>query len=567
MKLLLPLSLTALTLLFSSCDGMKNLPANGGRVYGETFRFISNEKITNLFSVSCFDTYTSRVISQIYDPLLKLDFETMKVMPSIATSYQVSDDEKKYILTIRKGVRFHDDPCFEGGKGRLLTARDIKYSLELACSGLAFNRAGYLLIDKIVGAQEFYDKSSKSLPSFGVSGIKIIDDYTIEINLIKPNFEFDKLLTLPSLSPFPREAFEKYNEKSGNHPVGTGPFMLSSMDNNGIKLKRNNHYWVKDEFGNQLPFLDGIDISYIDNKRDELIAFRQKKIDLVLNIPVEEVDNVLGPLKDAQNGKYVNHKILSLSGLDVHYIGFACEYKVFKDINVRKAFNYAINRERIIDDYLLGDGILLNGVVPSGKMYPAHKKILGYEFDVKKAQELLAKAGYPNGKNFPVLEMYVNPLDIWKGRKMCASIAEQLKQNLNVKLKITLCSLAKRSSAIKSGKAKIWKSGWNADYPSAENFLNLFYSGKNKEVSSQINEFNFRSEKFDRMYEKALHEENESKRAELFALCDQIVVDEAAVIPIISKDYTIMINTRVKGFKQSSIEAINFSSVYIKDQK
>lgn len=561
------LLLSLLLLIIYSCEENHTRYAEGGKLYGGTFRFMSQEKVTALFPVTSFDTYTSRMISQLFDPLLRLDFETMEIAPSIVTSYAISADKKKFVLKIRKGIRFHDDPCFKDGLGRVLTVEDVKYSLEFACSGLKINRSGYLLIDKIVGAQEFYDKSSESLPNFGVSGIEIIDENTLQINLMSPNFEFDKILTLPSLSVFPREAFEMYKDNILSHPVGTGPFALESMNEKGIVLKRNNHYWMKDDFGNRLPFLDKLQMLYTEDKRNELLAFRQKKIDLVLNIPVEEIDHVLGSLEDAQQGKNVHHKIQTLTGMNVHYIGFAYNSKEFNDINVRKAFNYAIDRNYIVNDYLLGEGTILNGVVPLSDVYPAHSKVKGYEFNPQKARELLAKAGYPNGKNFPVLELYINPLDIWKGKKMSASILEQLKRNLNITLKVKLCDLAGREAAIKAGKAKIWKSGWTADYPSAENFLSLFYTGKNKQVASEINEFSFKSEKFDQAYEKALREPDDQKRAALFALCDQIVVDEAAVIPVMSKDYTMMVNARVRDFKQSAVDAMNFTTIYIKEQR
>ena len=112
-------------------------------------------------------------------------------------------------------------------------------------------------------------------------------------------FGFEKILTHPSLGIFPKEAYEKYGKKLKKHAVGSGPFVLEKITDKGLKLKRNKNYWKKDRFGNQLPFISNIEITYTKNKRLELLAFRNSKIDLVLDIPVEEIEFILGTLIEA----------------------------------------------------------------------------------------------------------------------------------------------------------------------------------------------------------------------------------------------------------------------------
>lgn len=552
----------------SSCTEKRIVNAKGGKSYGGVFRFMSTEKVTNLLTLSICDTYTERLKSQLYDPLLKLDVSTMEVIPSIITSYTISDNGKKFRVKIRKGVFFHDNECFKDGKGPHITARDVKFSLDMACSGLKINGIGYLLTNRIVGAEQFYEQSKDRLPKAGVSGIKIIDDYTLDIYLKEPNVEFDKLLTFPGLSVISKAAFEYYKDELVTHPVGTGPFQLESLDEKGVKLKRNEHYWAKDEFGNQLPFIDEVQMTYTKSKKDELLAFRGKKTDVVFDIPVEEIENILGSLEDAQAGRNVLHRIESFTGTNIHYIGFAFESKVFGNINVRKALNYAIDRTLIIDEYLLGDGIAVDGVVPPiGEERDSTENVIGYGFNPKKAKELLTKAGYPNGKNFPTLILYVNAVDAWKAKKMSESVSDQLKEHLNINVKVFPCTFAQRKKAIADGSAKIWKSGWAADYPSPETFLRIFYTGNDKGLSSIINQFNFHNSSFDKLYENALCEKNAEKRAQLFAKCNQMVVDEAVVIPIMSNSQTIMINSMVKDLKQNSIEAMDFSYLYFNKRR
>ena len=568
MRYQLLLIISVITVLFSSCgsEDEPQLNAVGGKLYGGEFKFMSSEKVNNLYPLATSDIYTLRFKSQIYEPLLKLDIETMKVVPALAESYSISADAKTVTFKIRKGVKFHDDKCF-GGKGRELTAEDVKYTLNIACSGLKNNKMSYLLVNRIKGAKDYYKKSKQSLPKTGVSGIRTVDASTVEITLTQAFPGFDKILTHANLGIYPREAYEMYGAEMSKHPVGTGPFMLESMDDKGVTLKRNPNYWRKDEFGNQLPFLSKVIMTYVKDKKSELLAFRNKEADIVLKIPVDDVENVLGSLRDAQAGKNIKHKVESKSSMSMNYIAFACESEEFKNPDLRKAFNLAINRSEIVDKYLLGEGWPAeNGFVPSMNNFP-NDKVKGHKQNVVEAKALMIKAGYTKEKSFPTLDFYVNSIEGSAVHKMCVGIAAQVKLNLNVDLNIILCSISEREKAIASGKAKIWRSGWIADYPDAENFLSLFYSGNIKENNSEVNAFKFRNAAFDALFEKAIMEKDESKRNDLFVQCDQMIIDEAAVMPIMTDDFMIMVNARVRDFKTNSMENLDFSTMYIKEPR
>jgi peptide/nickel transport system substrate-binding protein len=554
--------------LFSSCVGNQNTnpSAVGGKFYGGSFKFMSAEKVNSLLPISSVDVYAQRINSQIFETLLKLDMETMKVVPGIAESYKVDKEAKKYTFKIRQGIYFHDDQCF-GGEGRELTANDVKFTLELACSGLKENKMAYLFADRIEGAKDFQAKSKVKLPKEGVSGIRIVDKYTLEIRLDQPFTGFEKILCHTNLGVLPIEAYEKYGSSLPDHPVGTGPFMLEKKDDNGIKLKKNPNYWRKDEFGNQLPFLDNIEMTYVKDKRSELMAFRKKEIDIVLEIPVDEIENILGSLKEAQAGMNVKHRVESKPSMSMNYIAFANDSKEFKDVRVRQAFNMAVERKVIVNQLLMGEGWAAeHGFVPAIENYHTDN-VIGTKLDVDKARLLLAEAGFKDGKGFPVLDFYVNAVEGSSVHKMCRGIADELKKNLNIDLKIKLCSYEERNRAIIAGKAKIWRSGWIADYPDAENFLSLFYSKNIKDLGAEVNAFRFRDTNYDQLFEMALREINEDKRNELLVLCDQIIVDKAPVMPILTDDFMVMINARIRDFKTNSMESLDFSSIFIKEPK
>jgi oligopeptide transport system substrate-binding protein len=221
----------------------------------------------------------------------------------------------------------------------------------------------------------------------------------------------------------------------------------------------------------------------------------------------------------------------------------------------------------IVDQYLLGEGwATKHGFVPKMDNFP-YEDVKGFKTDADQARAFLAKAGFPNGKGFPALDFYVNAIEGSSTHKMCQGVADQIKKELSIDLKIKLCTINERDDAINKGKAKIWRSGWVADYPDAENFLSLFYSGNIKENSMTVNSFRFRNTAYDALFRKAMMETDLEKRNKLMVKCDQMIIDEAAVMPIMTDDFILMVNARVRDFKTNSMENLDFSSIFIKEPK
>lgn len=555
---------------FAGCSDdsvdVENLKAIGGAKYGGTFRFMSSEKIETILPLQATTLYIQRITSQIFDPILRLDASGTKVIPSVAESFTVSPDGKSYTLNIRKGIYFHPDECLDG-EGRELTAEDVKFTLDMSCSGLKLNEISFMLNDRVVGASEFNKATKTQFKAGGVSGIKVLDRYKVQISLVEAFAGFDKLLTYSGFGVFPKEAYDFYKDDIKNHPVGTGPFMLEEFSDKGLKLKRNPNYWAKDQFGNQLPFLAAIELSYTKNKRSELIAFRERKIDLVLEIPTEEVDNILGSLQEAQEGKTVKHKVDSKQSFSVTFLGMSEQNTVLKDVLVRKAINHAIDRESLVNHTLQGEGYpVSNGFIPNTEFFPA-SRVKGPDFNVNKANALLAKAGYANGNGFPALVIYVSGNKDAANHLLAKGISKQLKENLGIVTTVELVSFEKRNEYVKSGKASLWVSGWIADYPDGESFLSIFY-GKYANLNSEfMNPFKYRNAKFDDLYVRLNKELDPKKRTDIMVECDQQIVDDAVVIPLVNDDFITMINSRVRNFKTNSLENLDFSSIFIKEPK
>lgn len=544
---------------------LEDMKAVGGVRYGGTFRMMSSEKIQTLLPLQATNVYTQRITSQIFDPILKLDATGNKVIPCLAEKYEVSPDGKTVTLSIRKGVYFHPDECLDG-EGRELSAEDIKFCLDLACSQLPINEISFMLTSRVQGGKAFYDATKSTFKPGGVSGIKATGRYTLKIELNEAYSGFDKLLTYTGFGVFPKEAYEMYGKDLKSHPVGTGPFMLKEHSDKRILLERNPKYWDKDQFGNQLPYLGDIEITYAENKRSELEAFRKKQIDLVLEIPTEEVENILGSLQEAQEGKTVKHKIDSKQSFSVTFLGIQHKNPVLGNVLVRRALDLAVDRNYIVNNILDGEGYpVVHGFIPNTDIYDA-TQVKGPKFNVSKAKALLAQAGYPDGKGFPEMSIYVSGKRNAEHHKTAMGVAHQLRENLNIPVNVKLVPLETRNDLVKNRQAEMWIAGWIADYPDPENFLSLFY-GKYASIKSDfLNPFDYQNPKYDMLYER-INRELTEKRMKLIVECDQLLVDDAVVLPLTNGDFITMINARIRNFQTNSLETLDFSTIFIKEPK
>lgn len=559
----------ALLLLFSNCsysDKTETVSrdvdmhlAKGDAVYGGNFTFMTPEKIQGLFSASADDLYSFRLSSLFYEGLLRFDQNSTDLKLALAESYEVSEDLRRYTITLRKGVFFHSDSCFIESNPREVVATDVKFMFDFICSSDKRNLYSDLFIDKIKGAKRFYSKGKLLNDEKGVSGVQVLDRYRVSIELNHPDVAFERYLAHAALRIFPREALDMYGDKIGIHPVGTGPFVLTNLSQDKMVVKRNLNYWEKDDLGNQLPYLDSITVLYSSDKKQELQFFGQKEIDLVTEIPVDHIENILFSLEEAKMGKNIKHNIYSKSSLSTEYYAFSQNNSVFEDVRIRKAFSMVIDKPYIVETVLNGEGISAsNGFVPKMKDYPK-EKIQGYGFDIREGQRLLEEAGFKNGIGFPQVYLIVNAPKNSSKYLLAKSVVTSLQSNLGVRVQVKNVSLTDRDSLIASGEAIFWRAGWLADIPDPVDFLNLFYS------SNSINTLGYANAEFDRLFDKAKMEKNRLKRMELLAACDQIITKDAVVIPLVMDEFVSLTNARIRNFMANEMEEINFSRIFIKE--
>lgn len=552
-------------LLLAACgESLEDKVALGGKKYGGTFTFITRENTTTFFPLSTYSLENQRVLTPIFEPLLRVDIHSNKVIPNIAKRFNVSKDGKTIELIIRDDVYFHADK-YNDDEAEKLKIEDVKFSLEFACSGNKLNQLGHILTGKIVGSKKFQSSSKTNFPEKGVEGIDIKNDSTLAIHLTKAYNNFIELLSHPNIVMLSKKAFDFYGENIKYHPIGTGPFMLKSHNDKQVVLARNDAYWKKDEFGNQLPFLSEIRILNQNFAEKEGDLFSKGKVDVILELPVDKLDYTFGTLKDAKKGKNVLHRIVYRKGVKVNYFSFNCDSKPFNDVRVRKAFLMALDKEKMLLDVLNGDGnISNNGFVPKSKFFQS-QSVKGIAFNPQIAQQLMAEAGYKNGAGFPKIELYISFKNGTLAYKYCEHILSQINQNLNLHLKIKTISKTDRRRLIKSGKVKIWKTGWVADYPNPEAYLGVFYSGNKGENNGDWNLNNFKNSTFDALYERSILERNTAKKLQIQQQCDQLLMDQAAILPLFTEDIFMVVNIRARDFEVNQSGIIDFSRMYIKN--
>ena len=533
--------------------------ALGNKIYGGVFTYYSSEKQNCYFPLSSNSINEQRVLSQIFEPLLIIDAEN-RIIGNLAEKFTVSQDYKTIQLKIRSAVYFHADPCF-GGSTKKMTVEDVKFSLEFACSASPLNKLSHFLKDKIVGAEAFYKLSKNSFPKSGVSGITIKDENTIEIKLTNSYTSFLNILTHPNLTVFSKSAYDYYGAEIVKHAVGTGCFYLGAATENGVSLLRNNNYWKKDEFGNQLPFLDEIKVVYSKNEREQYNAFGNKKADVLFELPLENLDDAFGSLSSAKNGGNLLHKIIYKKGSKINYLAFDCQSIPFNNEKVRRAFSLAIDKKFICNEVLNGDGRPAEfGFVPESNFYTPDKSE-GVEYNPELAKKLFYESGYTPKNPFPKLDLFVSSAKGSLVDKWCRALVKQLNTNLGIELRVVNCNLKEKNNFIASKQAKIWRTGWAADYTDADSFLELFCS-QNKSENTQTRFYN---KEYDRLFLKSQITTSQEERNTLQQKIDKLIIKTPIVIPVFSEDIFVVINLRVRDFEFNELGLIDFSKIYLKE--
>jgi len=486
-------------------------------------------------------------VHQLYNTLVEVDND-LHIVPSMAKSWEISNDRLVYTFHLRGDVFFHDDHAFPGGRGRKVTAEDVVYS---------FNR----IVDKQTaspGAWIFNGKIDST------RGFTAINDSTFVLKLKRPYMPILGILSMQYCSIVPKEAVEKYGVDFRQHPVGTGPFVFVAWEEGqALILKRNRNYFEKDSAGTRLPYLDGIKVSFYDSKATEFLLFRQKQLDFINDIESSFKDEVLtkkAELRKDWKGKIIlqTHPYLNIEylGILVDTLNDLVKNSPLKSKKIRQAINYGFDRRKMILYLRNSLGIPAeSGFVPSGLPSFDSSKVHGYDYDPVKCKQLLSEAGFPDGKGLPGIKLLTIPIY----SDLAEFIAKQLEEagipvQVDVVQKSLLLELTSNSRAL------FFRGSWIADYPDAENYLSVFYS-KNP---APPNYTRYKNPVFDALFEKALAETNDTLRYKLYQQADQVMINDAPVVPLWYDEVIHLVQPNVKGFEPNSLNLLELRRVSLR---
>ena len=547
--------------------------AAGSRYYGGFFRLNEAEYIKNLFPPAITDVYSYRTAAQVYEGLFTFDDDNLNVINRLAERYELDESGKVYTIHLRDSVFFHDDVAFVSGKGRQLTADDVAYCFTQLCKQSATNQNFSIFSGLLKGADRYYAASAGGkTPSFGVEGIEVLSKRTIRLTLTRPNSLFLTNLARPACYIYPKEALEKYGSDMRVHPVGTGPFKFSAVEENiSFTLVKNPNYWRKDSYGNKLPFLEAITIQFINNKNSELLEFKKGNLDMIYRLPTENIIEILEN-NQTGNGEFTRYELQREPEMVTQFLAFnTADRKLFSNRNLRKAINYAIDREKILNFVLNGEGYApgLQGITPP--VFPDYntKLIKGYELNLDSARFYMEKAGFPNGKGFPKIELMLNT-EGERNTLVAVEIQKQLSDYLNIQVEINTYPLAQLLERAYAGRFDIMRSAWYADYPSPENFLWIFYSGNQdfhnrEQVYPNIVRYNNPS--FNRLYDQALNARNLKEAGDIFLKAEQILMQDAPIIVLWYDESYRLLQSYVKNFPNNPMQYRDLSEVYMQQAR
>lgn len=562
----------SLAVFYTSCsnsgsNSSNNRTAKGDKVYGGTLRINETDRYQTLYPFSITDIGSAHIANQIYEGLVKFNPKDLSVMPSLAEKWDIDASATTYTFHLKKGVKFQDNECFPEGKGREVRANDFKYSFELLCTDSKDNsNFAATFKDRVVGANKFFD-GSKGKASGEIEGVKVVDDYTLKITLLKPSSSFLYVLASPASVVVAKEAVDKYGIDA---KVGTGPFVfVEKTGEDNVVLKRNENYHGTDSIGNQLPFLDSIVVSFLPTKKQELDNFQNGDLAMVIGLPSESIkDMVESQIADFQNKppKYVLERSPEMAS---QYYEFNLTREPFNNVKVRQAFSYAIDRNKIIEEVLKGEayGPGTNGLCPpSFKGYDI-TKITGYDFNAPKAKKLLAEAGYPDGKGFPKVKIELNSGGS-KNSNVVLEIQKQLMEVLNVNVDFEVVPQKQKLEDAKFARSEMFRAAWIADFPSPENFLWTLYGGSvpaDITAPSFPNSPRYKNAAFDKLFEEGQAAKTQEEAYADFMKAEQLLMNDAPVIVLWYDENYRLIKSNVRNFFSNPMRYRDYSQVYLKD--
>jgi peptide/nickel transport system substrate-binding protein len=492
MRLWLALCWLAVLVSLAAMPGV-SAPKTGGKIRMS----LADSDVTSLDPIVPPDNMSIWTMLHIYDQLVRVSKDGRGVDPDAADTWKVSPDGKTWTFHIRDGIRFSD--------GTPLTAADAKFSMQRAISKDSIFGDSFTLVDSITAP----------------------DDRTLVVTLKKPWASFLAYVSLYVTSITPEKQVTAKGKDFWEHPIGSGPYVLTEwVKNDHLALKRNPYYWEK-----PYPYADELRFDVLTDDNTRMLKLRSGEIDIATNVPPNQVEAL-------KKVKGLTVALFPQMRFDFVYVNHA--KKPFDDLRVRRALNYVVNRQAILKSVLFGYGQVATSMLPP--MLYWNDELKPYPLDVSRARALLKEAGVPNG--FPAEILIV------AGDNQASQIATIMKDELKaigVDLKVTVLEVGAVRARRKAGDFQMIKGYYTSDVVDPDELIafGIDYAG-----GAVAKWMGFKNERISKLAEAAATEMNAARRKALIVEIQKIAYDQAAVIPLFYAANRTALWDYVHDFKQ-----------------
>jgi ABC-type transport system substrate-binding protein len=469
------------------------------------------------------DIGSYQYIGMIYSGLVTID-DQMKIIPDLATKWDVSPDGRTYTFHLRNNAKFQN--------GTALTADAFKFAIERATDPRTKSQVAQLYLGDIVGAIDKIMGKARE-----VSGVRVKDPYTLELEIDAPKAFFLAKLTYPTAFALDKSTVEA-DRNWTRQPNGSGPFKLKSWQaDQSMVFQRNELYY------GQKPGV--AEVEFYLGGGSPVTMYERNDLD-VADVNIGDIERALDPRSA------LNKDLVTVPELSITYIGLNTTLKPFDDVKVRQAFAYATDKDKLTNILLKKTRVKAKGVLPPG-MPGYNETFTGIGLDPQKAKELLAQSSYGSAANLPDITMTVSAGNDTVAR----SLAEMYRRNLGVEISVQQVDDV-FNQEVEERKYQMFITGWIADYPDQQDFLDVFFYSR-----STGNYTVFEDRGIDQMLEAARIEADEKKRDSIYQDIESQVVGMAPMIPLYHDVKYALVKPYVKGLVLSPLGIIVLRDVTI----
>jgi oligopeptide transport system substrate-binding protein len=479
---------------------------------------LSNIDPTTLDPAVASESTSSQYILLIYSGLLKLD-DKLEPVGDIAESWTVDAAGTTYVFKMRHDVKFQS--------GHAVTANDFKYSWERAANPATRSQTAATYLSDILGVDDVLAGRATS-----IKGVVVKDDYTLQVTIDTPKSYFLFKLSYPTTFVVDQSSVSKSADWWRSPNNGTGPFKLSQWtQQKSLTLARNESY-----YGNS-PRISGIQYSFYSGMPMDL--YETGDIDIT-GVSTAYIDAVMD-----QNGPFYNDLSIS-SDLSLSYIGFNCTQPPFDDVNIRIAFSQAIDKDKIVRLVYRSIEKKANGILPPG-MPGYNPQVKGIEFNVEQAKKLIKASKYGDAANLPAVTLTTYGYGGSVGQ-LIQALVYQWQENLGVTVNVRQLDNDRYFYNTRSEIDQLYIMGWSADYPHPQDFLDILFGS-----NTDYNYGGYSNQQADSIIKSANESTDTQSSFALYQKAEQIIIDDAACVPLTFGMNYSLVKNYVKNYKVSPL--------------